>query len=143
LFGDVQFFIVRFQFSNVFVNLLIMPIQAIRFGYMLIAVGIIGYGYGWLNGNASLTALIPALFGLILNLLGYFASRNEGSRKLLMHIAVAVGLLGFLSGLGRVLSKINDFSLSAGTVASIAMSLICLVFVALCVMSFVNARKAS
>lgn len=118
-----------------------MPIQAIRFGYMLIAVGIIGYGYGWLNGNASLTALIPALFGLILNLLGYFAARNEGSRKLLMHIAVVVGLLGFIAGLGRILSKISDFSLSAGNVASIAMSLICLVFVALCVMSFVNARK--
>jgi hypothetical protein len=120
-----------------------MPIQAIRFGYLLIAVGIIGYGYGWFNGGGSVTALIPAFFGLVLHLLGFFANRKENLRKLLMHIAVVVGLIGFLAAFGRILSKLSDFSLSAGVVSSMAMSLICLAFVVLCVMSFVNARKAT
>jgi ABC-type enterochelin transport system permease subunit len=120
-----------------------MPIQAIRFGYLLIAVGIIGYGYGWINGNASITALIPAFFGFVLNLLGYFAARAENLRKILMHAAVLVGLLGFISAFGRLMMKINEFTISAASISQIAMSLICLAFVILCVMSFVNARKAS
>ncbi len=120
-----------------------MPIQAIRFGYLLIAVGIIGYGYGWANGTASLTALIPAFFGLVLHLLGYFANRAENLRKILMHAAVLVGLLGIIAPLARLLPKINEFTISAASLSQIAMSLICLAFVVLCVMSFVNARKSS
>jgi hypothetical protein len=119
-----------------------MPIQAIRFGYLLIAVGIIGYGYGWLNGSASVTALIPAFFGLVLHLLGYFANRAENVRKVLMHVAVLVGVVGFFAPLGRILPKINDITISAAFISQVAMSLICLAFVVLCVMSFVNARKA-
>ncbi len=120
-----------------------MPIQAIRFGYLLIAVGIIGYGYGWLNGNASLTALIPAIFGFVLNLLGYFAAKKENLRKILMHAAVLVGVLGIIAPLARLLPKINEFAISAASLSQIAMSLICLAFVVLCVMSFVNARKSN
>jgi hypothetical protein len=120
-----------------------MPIQAIRFGYLLIVVGIIGYGYGWANGNVSITALIPAFFGLVLHLLGYFSAKMEGARKVLMHIAVVVGIVGFITPLGRILSKINEISISAAFISQVAMSLICLAFVVLCVMSFINARKAT
>lgn len=120
-----------------------MPIQAIRFGYLLIAVGIVGYGYGWINGNPSVTALIPAFFGLALHILGLWASRNENLRKHLMHVAVIVGLIGFIVPLSRILMKINDFALSAAFASQLAMSLICLAFVIMCVMSFVNARRAN
>ena len=59
-----------------------------------------------------------------------------------MHAAVVIGLLGFLLPLGRVLSKISDFTLSAAVVSQLAMSAVCLVFVILAVQSFIAARRA-
>jgi hypothetical protein len=119
-----------------------MPSTAILFGRLLIILGIIGYGYGMYNANASPTALIPAIFGLILMILGHFAKSKENLRKHLMHAAVVVGLLGFIMPIGRILSKISDFSLSFATSMLLAMAILCLTFVILCVNSFIAARKA-
>jgi hypothetical protein len=62
-----------------------------------------------------------------------------------MHVAALVGLLGTLGGLGMGLPKISG--LIAGTlerptavIMQIAMGVVCLVFLALCVKSFVDAR---
>lgn len=118
-----------------------MPSTTIFCGILLILVGIIGYIYGMINGNASFTALIPAVFGLILAILGFAAKSNEKLRKHLMHAAVLVGLLGFLIPLGRILSKIGDFTLNFASTMLISMSLICLIFVILSVKSFIDARK--
>ncbi len=118
-----------------------MPTTAIWFGRILILLGIIGYGYGLMNGAASPTALIPAAFGLILMILGHVSQAKEGLRKHLMHVAVLIGLIGFVVPLGRILSKINDFQLSFPFVTQALMSLICLIFVVLCVKSFVDARR--
>lgn len=119
-----------------------MPNTAILFGRLLILLGIIGYGYGIYSGNASPTALIPAIFGLIIMVLGHVSNAKESLRKHLMHAAVLVGLIGFIVPLIRIFSKINDFSLTFASSMLIAMSLICLAFVLLCVMSFINARKS-
>ena len=118
-----------------------MPITAIKFGRVLILVGIIGYGFGYFNGRASLTAFIPAAFGLILIVLGYIAQRRENMRKHMMHIAVVIGLLGFLAAAGRLISKISEITFSAAYVSQIMMALICFIFVVLSVRSFVNARS--
>jgi hypothetical protein len=120
-----------------------MPNIAILFGRLLIILGIIGYGYGMYAGNASPTALIPAGFGLILMILGHVSKAKENLRKHLMHVAVLVGLIGFLVPAWRIVSKLNDFSLSFASVMLISMALICLAFVVLCVKSFINARQAS
>jgi fluoride ion exporter CrcB/FEX len=97
------------------------------------------------DGSPSLTALIPALFGIILVALGGAAQSMENLRKHIMHGAVVIGLLGFLATASSFL-KIP--ALLAGTderpaaaVSQLIMSLICLVFVILCVKSFIDARR--
>lgn len=120
-----------------------MPSNAKWFGRLLIVVGLAGYAYGMYNGNASWTALIPGIFGLVLMVLGYLASANEGVRKHLMHAAVLVALLGLLASAGRIFSKISEFTVSAASLSQIAMALICLVFIMLAVRSFIAARSGA
>ncbi len=118
-----------------------MPSITIACGVLLILIGVIGYGYAMMNGNASLTALIPALFGLVLAALGAAARAKENLRKHLMHAAVTVGLLGFLLTAGRLVMNLSRINLNAATVAQIAMSLVCLIFVILCIKSFIDVRR--
>lgn len=115
------------------------------FAVALIALGLIGY-IG--TGSAHPTALIPAVLGVLLGIFGALAiSPNEGRRKLFMHINVTLGLLGFL---GTVMGLIQWFQMLAGATAKnppateskAAMALICLIYVALCVRSFIAARRA-
>jgi energy-converting hydrogenase Eha subunit H len=120
-----------------------MPNTAINFGRLLILLGVIGYAYGYFYSTPSWTALIPAIFGLVLLALGYLANAKENLRKHLMHVAVLVGLVGFILPIGRILSNISNFSLTFASVMLILMALLCLAFVALCVQSFINARRAS
>jgi len=118
-----------------------MPSIAINFGRILILIGAIGYIVGIINENYSLTALIPALFGLIILVLGYAARAKENLRKHLMHAAVLVALLGFLASAGRLVSKFGEITFSAAYISQIAMALTCLIFVLISVRSFINARK--
>lgn len=114
---------------------------SIACGFLLILIGIIGYLYGIVGGNASPTALIPAAFGLLLVILGAAARAKESLRKHLMHVAVLVGLAGFLLPAIRLASKAGELALSAAVISQISMSLICLLFVILCVKSFIDARR--
>jgi len=119
-----------------------MTTTAKWFGRLLILVGLAGYVYGTYNGNASWTALIPAIFGLILMVLGYAAAASEGMRKHLMHVAVVVALVGFIASAGRLISRLSEFTISAASLSQIAMAVICLLFVVLAVRSFIDARKS-
>jgi fluoride ion exporter CrcB/FEX len=122
-----------------------MPSTTIICGVLLILIGIIGYVYGMMNGNASVTALIPAFLGLILAVLGFAAKAKENLRKHIMHGAVLVGLLGFLatvSSFFKIPALLNGTAeRPAAVVAQLATSLVCLIFVILCVKSFVDARR--
>jgi len=120
-----------------------MPIVSIVFGVLLIALGMWGY-FG--TGTTSLTALIPAAFGILLAGCGAFA-RNEKNLKMAMHIAATLGLVGFLGSVSGLLKL--PALLSGGEVARpdavIARSImagLCLVFLVLCVKSFIDARRA-
>ncbi len=119
-----------------------MPATAIWFGRILVLIGVAGYAWGLYGGNASLTAMIPAAFGVVLMLLGHLAVVKENLRKHLMHAAVIVALLGFIMPSGRLISKLSDLTLSAAVISQIAMSLVCLLFVILAVRSFIAARKS-
>lgn len=119
-----------------------MPSITIITGVLLILVGIVGYIYGMMNGSASLTAFIPAVFGLIIAILGFFALSKENLRKHLMHAAVTIGLLGFILSAGRLVLKLSTITMSAAVISQIAMAVICLVFVLLCVKSFIDARRS-
>jgi hypothetical protein len=118
-----------------------MPSTAIACGILLILIGVIGYVYGWMNGSPSPTALIPAAFGLLLAILGAAARAKESLRMHIMHVAVLIGLIGFLIPAWRVLSNLGNITLSAAVISQIAMSLVCLIFVLLCVKSFIDARR--
>ena len=120
-----------------------MANTAMLFGALLILLGAAGY-VG--SGMESPTALIPSVFGVLLLIAGAIA-RNEARRKHAMHGAAMVGLLGFLGSASGLLEL--PALLSGGEVARpmavasrSAMAVLSLVFVALCVRSFIAARRS-
>jgi multisubunit Na+/H+ antiporter MnhF subunit len=114
----------------------------ITFGVVLILLGVGSY-FG--TSMVSPTALIPAVFGLLLVIFGALA-RDEKRRKMAMHIAVAIGLVGFV---GTIAGLLKLFTMLAGgevarptaVIAQSIMAILMLVYVALCVKSFIDARK--
>ena len=119
-----------------------MPSTAVGCGLALILIGIAGYVWGMLDGKASVTALIPAFFGLVIALLGAFAASNEKLRKHLMHFAMLVGLIGFLVPAFRLLSNLGELSFKPAVISQALMALFCLIFVILGIQSFINARRS-
>lgn len=110
-------------------------------GILLIALGVGGYFGG---GQASMTALIPAFFGLPIALFGAMALK-EKLRMHAMHGAVLLGLLGFVGALMSPIMKLiggKTIELNLATSLQLVMALICLIFVVLCVRSFIAARKS-
>jgi len=116
-------------------------------GAVLVAIGVIGYAGATpdAEGKVSPTALIPAVIGGIIALCGLLAF-GEKLRKHVMHFAAVVGVLGFLGGfmpLIRQNMKGKPFDPSApAAMNGLLMSFVCLVFVGLCVQSFIDARRA-
>ena len=117
----------------------------IGFGLVLILLGAIGF-FG--TGSTHPTALIPAWFGIALTVCGILAnSPGDKRRMLVMHIAVTVGLLGFLgSGIMAVVETVKAHGGALAHPAAVesqaAMAVICLIYVGLCVRSFITARRS-
>jgi hypothetical protein len=107
-------------------------------GFILIAIGVIGYLY---TGAASITALIPAMVGAILLVLA-LAARNTQARKHAMHAAVAFALIAALATLPRLIPGLmaREFQRPA-TIAQLAMVLVLLFYVLMGVRSFIQARR--
>jgi hypothetical protein len=120
-----------------------MPTITIVTGALLIILGVVGF-VG--TGSQHYTALIPAGFGIALAICGFLA-KSPARLKLFMHIAVTLGLLGFL---GTVMGIVKVIRMAAGeTIArpeaaesQAVMAGISLLFVALCVNSFIKARRS-
>jgi hypothetical protein len=113
------------------------------------ALIILGVGVFIVTGGHAPTALIPALFGIVLGLLGVLANTlNTQRRMLFMHIAVTIGLLGFIfPGIRAAgdLLKLMRNQMVLRPIAmweELAMSVLCLLFVLLSVRSFIAARRA-
>lgn len=120
-----------------------MPLLAIIFGLLLDLLGIIAYVA---TGAQSFTALIPAIFGTIILLCGIVAKVAPGARKHVMHVAALFGLLGTLGGLGMGLPKLpsalnGSAARPAAVWTQVGMGALSLVFVGLCVKSFIDARR--
>ena len=115
------------------------------FALLLIALGLAGF-IG--TGSEHYTALIPTWIGLVLGLFGALSLRSDaGSRKLFMHINVTVALLGFLGATGDLIrgsvrAQATGIVPKAAAVQSkYALAVILLVYVILCVRSFIAARR--
>lgn len=118
-----------------------MPNTSIFFGILLIIVGLAGYINGMMNEKASVTALIPAFFGIAMAALGAVARSSESLRKHLMHAAVVIALIGFFVTAGRLVSKFSELTMSPAVISQVAMSAICLLFVILSIRTFAAARR--
>lgn len=120
-----------------------MPTIAITFGILLSALGIGAY-VG--TGSESVTALIPAFLGAPILLCGIIAGIFPKARMHVMHVAALLGLLGTVP-LAMALPKVG--TLIAGTAErpfattiQLAMGTISVAFLAFCVKSFIDARRA-
>ena len=119
-----------------------MPKLTVAFGLILVVLGLIGY---LATGMVSITALIPAFFGLVLVLLGVLAGK-ESRRKLMMHIAVVIGVLGIAGTFGGLMKVPAYFSgqelaRPEAVLAQGVMCLLSIVYVVMCIKSFVDARR--
>jgi uncharacterized membrane protein (UPF0136 family) len=118
----------------------------IVFGILLIILGLVGY-FG--TGSKAPTALIPTWFGLTLGVGGALAiSPNPTRRKIFMHVNVTIGLIGCVGAFivaiqgyshARSLGQEPDYIALA---AKLAMGLLLLIYVNLCVRSFIQTRRA-
>jgi uncharacterized membrane protein len=116
------------------------------FAVLLIALGLGSY-FG--TGSQHPTALIPTWFGLALGLCGLLAmSPDAGRRKLYMHVNVTIGLLGFLGAASRAIISygharsegIEPDRIALG--AQLTMAGLLIIYVLMCVRSFIEARRA-
>ncbi len=120
-----------------------MPKFTRIFGVILIVLGLVSY---FATGMVSITALIPSFFGVVFLILG-FAARKESILKHVMHGAALLALLG-LFGSGQGL--INVFYMLGGSsverpqaaISQAIMAVLCIVFLAAAIRSFVQARQA-
>lgn len=111
-------------------------------GVVLILLGI-GFYIG--IGEGSVTALIPALFGLPIFVFGLVAL-NPARRKHAVHGALVFALLGLLGsvsmGFRKWIALAQGVNIERPLAAweQLAMAVVCFVFIALAVRSFIAAR---
>lgn len=104
---------------------------------------VLGVGTYFGTGTQSWTALIPAIFGALLALAGAFSLK---SLKHGGHVAALLGVFGFV-GTAKSLAKLPALFAGApverpvAVAAQAAMAILCVVFIALCVKSFIDARR--
>jgi len=139
-----------------------MTLPTLICGLILVVIGSVGYLNQDPNGKVSWTALIPAIFGALIMFCGVLALRDN-LRKHVMHLAAMLGLIGIVGGfmpLFRQAGEIRKTSEAAGVTLSFgdawdkvdwlkssaisgwSMSIVSFVFLALCIRSFILARKA-
>lgn len=119
-----------------------MPRITVIFSLLFIALGLGGY---FLTGGVHTTALIPAIIGVVLLVLGLLG----GKEKLRMHVMHAALLIGLLALLGTVRSLPQLPAAFDGTAerpgavfAQAATAVLAAVYLGLGVRSFIAARRA-
>ncbi|MEM9251584.1 MAG: hypothetical protein AAGB29_04465 [Planctomycetota bacterium] len=127
-----------------------MPAITMFFGLLFLLLG--GGVYAYLGitveegDKVSPTALIPAIPGLLLLVLG-LAGLVASLRPHAMHGAALVGLLALLAGGGKAAmdmakagGQVAELALPVATLSSALMGMLGFVFVLVCVKSFLSAR---
>ncbi|MGC1479755.1 MAG: hypothetical protein WA771_04575 [Chthoniobacterales bacterium] len=112
------------------------------FGLILIVLGAVSY---FITGADSPTALIPAFVGAALVLFGALARMGHVMNLIFAHLAVLLGVVGALGGLGMSIPKLMsgvELVRPMAIYMQLAMGLILFVYVIFCVRSFIAARRA-
>lgn len=119
-----------------------MPRITVVFSLIYIALGLAGY---FLTGAVHKTALIPAIIGVVLLVLGLLGG-NEKLRMHVMHAALLIGLLALLGtarGLLKLPAAFDGTAERPGAVfAQAATAVLSIVYLAFGVRSFIAARRA-
>ena len=110
----------------------------ILFGLLLVAIGVGGY---YLTGAEQPTALIPAVLGVAMFVCGVVAAQGA-MRMLAMHVAALIGVIGFVGPLVTIFRDISNTANTAAVLSKGFTSALCLMFVLMCVNSFLEARRA-
>ena len=121
-----------------------MALVTLVFGLILLALG--AYGH---QGTANLhgASLYPLIVGALLVIFGLFArAKSEKLRMIIAHINATVGLVGMLAAAGIALNTYGS-ARTAGDDPDmglikylLAMAVILLVYLNLCIRSFLKAR---
>jgi hypothetical protein len=121
-----------------------MALITVVCGAVLIGIGVVGYE---VTDRVSWTALIPAMIGAVLAVLGGLSFKDH-LRKHTMHAAALIGSLTFAytavvgwPQLPIVWGLVSGHASKARVYSHSATAAVCLVFVGLCVNSFVQARR--
>ena len=117
-----------------------MPQITLAFSFFLTVLGV----STWLLTNqTSFTALIPAFFGIGLAVVG-FAAITEKMRMHAIHAAAFLALLGTFGSLKRALPSITSAEeLGLATMSQLLMAVLLILFLIICVRSFIVARRIS
>ena len=121
-----------------------MAFSAIVIGSLLIIEGL-GFYIGLTSPDGerpSLTAMIPAFFGLPILLFGLLALK-EKMRMHAMHGVVLIALIGFILATGRLMMTVatgGELKMTSGASLGL-MALLCGMLSGLCVKSFIDARR--
>jgi len=119
----------------------------IVFGILLIVTGAVAFALVGQQSHAY-HAFIPVGFGLLLAIFGALANTPDAKKRMLfMHIAVTVGLLGFLGTIPGFIGTVQmamGHAIARPDAAKVqtTMGTLCLIFVLLCVRSFIQARRS-
>jgi type VI protein secretion system component VasK len=110
----------------------------ILFGLLLVAVGMGGY---FLGGAENHMALFPAVLGVAMFVCGMVAAQGA-MRRLAMRVAALIGMIGFVGPMVTIFNDITNTANTAEVLAKGLTSALCLMFVLMCVNSFLEARRA-
>jgi len=119
-----------------------MTTGTLFYGSFLVFLGLASY---FLTGRQSITALIPTFFGLVVLPMGLLSVVKPAQKRHFLHVAAALSLLGIA---GTFKGLTGFFKMMAGaevlrpeaTLAQAAMCLVSIVYLVLCIRSFVQAR---
>jgi F0F1-type ATP synthase assembly protein I len=139
-----------------------VALPTILCGLICVVIGVVGYLNQDPTGKVSWTALIPAILGGVIILCGLL-SLKDSLRKHVMHLAALLGLIGFAGGFMPLVRQAGELRkaaeadgqtmtfreawgkvdwLKSSAVSGWSMSVVSFLFVALCIRSFIVARKA-
>ena len=107
----------------------------ILFGLLLVVIGLGGYYFS--DAKQPMT-LIPAVLGIAMFVCGVVAAQGA-MRMLAMRVAALIGMIGFV---GPMVTIFNDITNTAEVLAKGLTSALCLMFVMMCINSFLEARRA-
>ena len=117
-----------------------METISIIYSIFLIAWGLL---VSFFTRSSSFTSLIPSFLGMSILVFSILSILIISKKKLFMHIVVSIGLLIFLGGLDIFRSIIsgNLLNLFWADLSKIMMIISSILFIYLCIQSFIFARK--